>query len=138
MTVLGAIDAGAMGPTLPHEHVLVDFAGAEAVSPDRYDQDDAFERILPHLRQLKELGCQTFVECTPSYIGKDVTLCRRLSAATGLHLLTNVLLRRRGRPLPAPARPSGERRPAGRALAERCRGHRGHRHPARLHQDRRR
>ena len=90
MTVLGAIDAEAMGPTLPHEHVLVDFAGAEAVSPDRYDQDDAFELILPHLRQLKELGCQTFVECTPSYIGKDVTLCRRLSAATGLHLLTNV------------------------------------------------
>ena len=90
MTVLGAIDADAMGLTLTHEHVLVDFAGAKLVSPDRYDQDDAFELILPHLRQAKDLGCQTFVECTPSYLGKDVILCRRLSEATGLHLLTNV------------------------------------------------
>ena len=35
MTVLGAIDADAMGPTLTHEYVLVDFAGATLVSPDR-------------------------------------------------------------------------------------------------------
>ena len=26
LTVLGAIDAGAMGVTLPHEHLLIDFA----------------------------------------------------------------------------------------------------------------
>ena len=66
MTVLGAIDADAMGPTLTHEHVLVDFDGATLVSPD-IDQDDAFELILPYLFQVKELGYQTFVECTPSY-----------------------------------------------------------------------
>ena len=35
MTALGALDADAMGPTLTHEHVLVDFAGATLVSPDR-------------------------------------------------------------------------------------------------------
>ncbi len=35
MTVLGAIDADAMRPTLTHEHVLVDFAGTTLVSPDR-------------------------------------------------------------------------------------------------------
>jgi predicted metal-dependent phosphotriesterase family hydrolase len=90
MTVRGPIDAGAMGLTLPHEHVLVDFAGAEKVSRDNYDQDVAFEFILPHLQQIRNLGCQSFVECTPSYIGKDVTLCRRLSETTGLHVLTNV------------------------------------------------
>lgn len=33
MTVNGPIAPEQMGATLPHEHVLVDFAGAEAVSP---------------------------------------------------------------------------------------------------------
>lgn len=90
MTVAGPIRPDQMGLTLSHEHVLVDFIGADEVSPDRYDADDAFTRILPHLRQVKDLGCDSFVECTPSFIGKDVRLLRRLSDATDLHILTNV------------------------------------------------
>jgi predicted metal-dependent phosphotriesterase family hydrolase len=90
VTVRGPIDPEKMGFTLPHEHVLVDFVGADKVSPDRYDQDMAFDYIRPHLREAKTLGVDTMVECTPSYLGKDPVLCRRLSEATGLHLLTNV------------------------------------------------
>ncbi len=89
MTVQGPIDPQDMGITLTHEHVLVDFIGAEQVSKDRYDIDEAFEVILPHLQQAKRLGCQTMVECTPEYIGRDVTLLKRLSEATGMHILTN-------------------------------------------------
>jgi phosphotriesterase-related protein len=90
MTVDGPISPNQMGFTLTHEHVLVDFIGAEQVSPDRYDRDEAFGKIVPHLQQAKELGCATFVECTPSYIGKDVRLLQRLSTASGLQILTNV------------------------------------------------
>ncbi|MBT6143854.1 MAG: phosphotriesterase, partial [Gemmatimonadetes bacterium] len=90
MTVAGPIRPDQMGLTLTHEHVLVDFIGADKVSPNRYDADHAFARILPHLQRVKELGCDTFVECTPSFIGKDVRLLRRLSDATGLHIITNV------------------------------------------------
>src|SRR5262249_58798259 len=39
MTVRGPIPPGAMGPTLPHEHVLVDFVGAKQASRDRYDAE---------------------------------------------------------------------------------------------------
>ena len=46
MTVTGAISANQLGVTLPHEHVLVDFVGADKVSRERYDQDVAFEREL--------------------------------------------------------------------------------------------
>ncbi len=89
MTVTGPISPDEMGFTLSHEHILVDFIGANRITPDRYDADQAFDVVLPHIRQAVELGCRTLVECTPSYIGKDAGLCRRLSEATGLKILTN-------------------------------------------------
>ena len=89
MTVRGPVDVQEMGRTLPHEHVLVDFAPIEELEPGRYDPDVAFDVILPHLERLKALGCQTLAECTPAYLGRDVRLLGRLAEATGLHLLTN-------------------------------------------------
>jgi len=89
MTVAGPIPPETLGVTLPHEHVLVDFIGADKVSRDRYDADEAFEVILPHLKQIRDLGCQAFVECTPAYIGRDAALVKRLSEASGLKMLTN-------------------------------------------------
>jgi phosphotriesterase-related protein len=72
-----------------HEHVLVDFIGAEAVSPARYDAESAFTTVLPHLRQVRALGCDTLVECTPAYLGRDPRLLKRLSEASGVAILTN-------------------------------------------------
>jgi phosphotriesterase-related protein len=89
ITVNGPIDPGELGTTLPHEHVLVDFIGAEQVGKDRYDADDAFQRVLPYLQEVRELGCDTLIECTPAYIGRDAELCRRLADASGVKLLTN-------------------------------------------------
>ena len=88
-TVTGPVLLARLGVTLMHEHVLVDFIGAADVSPSRYDRDQAFAVILPHLRQLASLGCETLVECTPAYLGRDVELLRRLSSASGLTILTN-------------------------------------------------
>jgi len=89
MTVLGAIPASEFGVTLPHEHIFLDFIGAAEVSKDRYDPDEIFEATLPHLEQVKGLGCDSLVECTPAYIGRDASLLKRLAKASGLHLLTN-------------------------------------------------
>jgi len=88
-TVRGPIDVGQMGLTLVHEHVLVDFAGAEEVSRSRYDADEAFRAILPHLQALRTQGCRTLLECTPAYLGRDPLLLRRLSEASDLHIVTN-------------------------------------------------
>lgn len=88
-TVTGSVAAEKLGVVLPHEHVLVDFIGADRVSPDRYDRTAAFEKALPHLRRLVSLGCRTLVECTPAFIGRDPVLLRDLARATGLHILTN-------------------------------------------------
>jgi phosphotriesterase-related protein len=74
---------------LPHEHVFLDFIGAAQVSKDRYDPDVVFAATLPHLELVKGLGCDSLVECTPAYIGRDAALLQRLAKASGLHLLTN-------------------------------------------------
>jgi phosphotriesterase-related protein len=89
MTVNGPIAPEEMGITLPHEHVLVDFAGAELVSPDRYDRAEVFETVLPHLQQVRALGLQTLVEATPDYLGRDPLLLRQLADASGMHLLVS-------------------------------------------------
>ncbi len=88
-TVRGPITPAEMGVTLVHEHVLVDFVGADQVSRTRYDADEAFRTVLPRLQELKQRGCRTLVECTPAWLGRDPLLLRRLSEASGLHVLTN-------------------------------------------------
>ena len=88
-TVRGAMEASRLGTTLMHEHVLVDFVGADKVSRDRYDPDEVFRIALPHLERARSLGCKTLVECTPAYIGRDPLLLRRLSEASGLNIVTN-------------------------------------------------
>lgn len=81
--------ADALGPSLVHEHVLVDFVGAASASPGRYDADEAFRAILPHLVTIRERGCRTLFEATPAYLGRDPTLLRRLAESSGLRIVTN-------------------------------------------------
>jgi phosphotriesterase-related protein len=83
------IPAPELGITLVHEHVMVDFAGADQVNPDRYDAEEVFHTALPHLQRLRELGGRTLVECTPAYLGRDARLLRRLAEASGVRLVTN-------------------------------------------------
>ncbi len=88
-TVTGPVSPASLGVTLMHEHVLVDFIGAAEVSRARYDANAVFDVVLPHLQQLGKLGCQTLVECTPAYLGRDPQLLRRLSEASGIRILSN-------------------------------------------------
>jgi phosphotriesterase-related protein len=88
-TVTGSIPASQLGVTLMHEHVMVDFIGADRVSPSRYNPSDVFQAALPKLKALRDRGCTTLVECTPAYLGRDPDLLKRLSEASGLRMLTN-------------------------------------------------
>jgi len=78
-----------MGLTLIHEHILVDFVGADKISSDRWDRAKVIAKMLPYLHNLKRLGVATLVECTPSYLGKDPLLLRELSEKSGIQILTN-------------------------------------------------
>ncbi len=88
MTVNGPVKPSELGFTLAHEHVMVDFAGAATTGKHRYNADEVYATALPFLQQAKQLGCKTFVDCTPAYVGRDAQLLQRLAKATGLHILT--------------------------------------------------
>ena len=88
-TVTGPVSPEDLGVVLTHEHVMVDFIGADQVSADRYDPEEVFGKALPFLKQVRALGCRTLVECTPMYLGRDPELLRRLSKASDLLIITN-------------------------------------------------
>lgn len=90
MTVRGSIRSSQMGLTLSHEHVLANFQplADREKQPWTYDQDEVVKVVLPHLQQIKKLGCRTFVDCTAVALGRDPRLLRRLSEESGLHILT--------------------------------------------------
>jgi phosphotriesterase-related protein len=88
-SVSGKIPVADLGTTLIHEHVLVDFIGADKISPNRWKHEDVIRKVLPYLLEIKSRGIKTLVECTPAFIGRDVMLLKKLSERSGLNILTN-------------------------------------------------
>jgi len=89
ITVRGPIDPDDMGLSLIHEHVLVDWIGADSTGYHRWDRDEVVARALPFLEELKEYGVRTFLDCTPAYLGRDPRVLKALSDQTGINILTN-------------------------------------------------
>ncbi len=89
MTVKGEIPASAMGQTLIHEHFLVDFIGADKINSDRWNRNAVVNKMLPYLLEAKKYGVKTILDCTPAFLGRDVTLQQTLAEKSGLHILTN-------------------------------------------------
>jgi len=89
ITVDGEMPAGAMGKTLHHEHLLVDFIGADSTGYHRWNRDSVVEKVLPYLLEIKNMGYKTLVECTPAYLGRDPKLLKILSEKSGVQLITN-------------------------------------------------
>jgi predicted metal-dependent phosphotriesterase family hydrolase len=89
MTVNGPVEPEQVGSVLPHEHIMVDFIGADEVSSSRYEASSVIDLVLPYLEEVKGLGINTLIECTPAYLARDPELLKRLSDSTGIHLVTN-------------------------------------------------
>ncbi|MBI5083545.1 MAG: hypothetical protein HZB13_02975, partial [Acidobacteria bacterium] len=51
---------GVAGSILVHEHVLVDFAGAESTAV--YDRDGVLRLARPRIEEVKALGCRRLLE----------------------------------------------------------------------------
>lgn len=88
-TVRGPIPTDQLGQTLIHEHILVDFIGADSTGYHRWDREEVVEEVLPYLQEIKALGYETLIECTPAYLGRDPRLLKTLSELSGLQILTN-------------------------------------------------
>lgn len=89
MTVNGKLPNTAMGISLIHEHILVDFIGADKINSNRWNKEEVIGVILPYLTDLKKYGVNTFIDCTPAFLGRDVALLKELSIRSGLQIMTN-------------------------------------------------
>jgi len=89
MTVNGYMNVSDMGTTLVHEHIVVDWIGADSTGYHRWDRAEVVEKVLPFIEEVKERGVQTIIECTAMYLGRDPYVLAELSERTGVQFLTN-------------------------------------------------
>ena len=88
-TVLGDITEKEVGITLPHEHIccyseyLYEMAGKKYINKEKL-----LEVSVKHLEKLKrKYGLNTFIDCTPVNIGRDVELLKSVSKQTGINII---------------------------------------------------
>lgn len=74
---------------LTHEHVLVDFIGADSIEPNSWNQDLIIDEVIPYFNELKEFNVHYFVDATPQYLGRDVLLLEKIAKKTGVRIITN-------------------------------------------------
>jgi predicted metal-dependent phosphotriesterase family hydrolase len=84
MTVLGPIPAAQLGVTLPHEHLLVDFF---RVSMNGDGILDDVPLAIDEVAQFKANGGRTIVEVTSGGLGRQPADLKRISEATGVHIV---------------------------------------------------
>ena len=89
ITVSGPVSTSEMDTTLIHEHVLVDWIGADSTGYHRWDRDEVVERVLPYFMEVKEKGVSTFFDLTPAYLGRDPFILAELSEQSSLNVVTN-------------------------------------------------
>jgi phosphotriesterase-related protein len=114
LSVLGPVDAAALGVTLPHEHLLIDFAVMFREPAAASDKGLAYQPVslgnvgwvrqnfnanLDNLRLLDEqtaqdeitlfrrAGGQTVVDPTNASLSRDPLALARIARATGLHVV---------------------------------------------------
>ena len=88
-TVTGEIALDTNLVWLSHEHILVDFIGADRIQPDTWDRSAILKEVLPYLESLEKHQVDVFVDATPNYLGRDVDLLKTISERTGLRIITN-------------------------------------------------
>ena len=74
---------------LAHEHILVDFIGADSIQPNSWNHDSIINEVMPYFEELKEFNVNYFVDATPNYLGRDVLLLEKIAIKTGLRIITN-------------------------------------------------
>lgn len=89
MTVNGREHPGKMGMTLTHEHILVDFIGADSTGYFRWNRDSVVKKAIPFLLDARNHGVRTLIDCTPAYLGRDPVVLKELSRKTGISIITN-------------------------------------------------
>ena len=87
-TVTGTTTSEQLGTTLMHEHLLIGWAGWELdCAAPKFDRKTAFKNAVDRLKELKDLGLQSFVDPCPMDIGRDVNFMAEVAQASGVKIV---------------------------------------------------
>ena len=86
-TVLGTISADELGMTLIHEHLVVGLPGWECDALASYDRETVSRDCVGALGEARAYGVRTMVDPTPSDLGRDVELAKKVSEKTGINII---------------------------------------------------
>src|SRR6056297_1605604 len=74
---------------LSHEHLLVDFIGADSIDFNRWEKEEVIAIMKPYLEEIAAHNVKFFVDATPAYLGRDAEVLLELSRQTGIRIVTN-------------------------------------------------
>jgi len=87
-TVTGTTTAEQLGTTLMHEHLLIGWAGWELdCAAPKFERRAALRNAVDRLKELKDLGLQSFVDPCPMDIGRDVNFMAEVAEASGVRIV---------------------------------------------------
>ncbi len=88
-TVLGDMPISKLGITLPHEHICCYSDYLYQMAGDKYlDKERLLNVAVDYLKSLKEkYFLNTFIDCTPVNIGRDVALLKEVSQKSGVNII---------------------------------------------------
>jgi phosphotriesterase-related protein len=86
-TILGPVDAGALGVTLMHEHVFVLSPEIQQNWPTGWDEEAAVTNAVSRLNDLAAAGVQTIVDLTVVGLGRNIRLIKRVAEQVDVNIV---------------------------------------------------
>ena len=88
-TVLGDISESDIGITLPHEHICCYSECLYQMMGDHYiAKKEILNTSVNYLKKLnKKYRLQTFIDCTPVNIGRDIEMLKKVSEQSGVNII---------------------------------------------------
>jgi len=86
-TVTGTCNPEQLGVTLMHEHLMIGWAGWETDSTVHFDRAGALAHVTGQVKELRDLGLETFVDPCPMDLGRDVEFMAEVSHRCGVRVI---------------------------------------------------
>jgi phosphotriesterase-related protein len=89
-TVRGDVNTARLGPTLMHEHIVNITAEIEKEYPDlswTNDKDAVLSSVVDTLREVKDHGIDTIVDCTALGHGRDIDAVQRINEQVDINII---------------------------------------------------
>ncbi len=86
-TVRGEVDALALGPTLMHEHVFLQYPDLDLNRPGIWADEAVYRKAVESLERLYDQGIRTVVDVTVRGIGQCIPVLQRVADAVEMNIV---------------------------------------------------